>query len=305
MNNWQDVIDYVYGEIEGIQYFKSNKPSVNNILNLANESLLSLTVDYVLFPNANSISNVAIVDIPNNCVDVKKILIKDEEIKRCNMDTIQYENDLAYCVSEYRILFNKNISANVGEFKVLGKGKFSLFTKNPNDRTVFDLLPNEYHYLPIYFILQRLFVRCNDLNKAQYYQNAYNNLRNKYEWSIVVRKTKPCDWQFNMEYDEENYTDSVFDRFPRVITEYHSQPTISPSQVDEKIANAMSTTYTRGEIDSKDTTARLSALTESKTYTENYTFSKDDITAKDNNVKAYTDEKVGDIEDAIDNILGE
>jgi len=303
MNNWQELMDYVYGEIDYIDFFKDNKPNMHNLLALANESLLGLTVDFLSFTNTEALSDALIVDMPNGLVEVFKVQVNGEDVERCNMHSIQFANDLAYVPREFKIMFNKKFSCGVGDFSIIGKGKFDLFTKSPTDKRFFELMPLEYHYLPAYFILQRLFIRAGDMNKAQYYMQMYNDLYKRYDWSLVVRRTKEAQWQVN--YTKTEFNDYFYKIYADIPTVYHSFQTITPGEVDGKIQTAVNSikdwTYSKGDIDTKDS----GVLSEA----ENYTYSKDVINRKDtarkNEAVAYTDEKVGQIEDAIDEILGE
>jgi len=306
MESWQEFADYIYSEIEFQPFFKNNKPQINNLLTLANESLVGLTVDYLSFTNDNAISNASIIDIPNTCKEVFLIRIKDEEVERCNACTFDMylnSDELVYKVGDYKVIFNKPIDCLAEELEIVGIGSFDLYTKDPDDKTVSELLPLEYHTMPAYFVLSRLFLRAKDFNMSQFYLQQYNLLLKDYKWLLTLRRTVPATFS-PMNYTKTN-TECAYTIYDKVVVEISSVPSLTPVEIDNRINTAVNTlasnVYTKSEVDSKDSTVLTNA--------QSYTYSKNQIDNKDTtnltNAKAYTDTNVGSIEDALDDIIGE
>lgn len=307
MKNWQELMDYIYGEIDFLPYYKDNKPNMHNMLALANEALNGLTVDYLSFTNSNEKTDVGVIDIPNTCAEVFKIKINDKEIRRCNpyeFDNIPCD-ELIYKTADYKIIFNKKISFGIGKLEIIGKGNFDEYTKGEDDNRIFSLLPVRYHYLPAYWILQRLFMRAEDINRSQYYLQLYTRMLDEYQWYLLDRRGEPAKFM-PTDYTKEEWLDvfeSSYKIYDKVTFEVTTVPSLSPAEINNRINQAISqlenNVYTKSEVDSKD----LNVLNNAK----DYTYSKQAISNKDNGIltqaKNYTDEALGAVEDIIDEML--
>lgn len=313
MNNWQDLADYIDAELSGMPFYKNYNMPISNLLNLANESLMGLTIDYVSFecepiinPESAQEIEVTTINIPNVCSEVFRMYYDTDEIERLNAYEFENychdENEITYCVGDYKIRFSKPVLAS--KIEILGKGKFDLYTKNPQDDKVFKLLPVEFHLMPAYFVLQRLAMRAKEFQLAQYYLQLYTEMRKDYEWELVKRRCtlatfNPHDWT------QTNKTDTVWKIYDKVTVEVTTVPSLSPTEIQNRIDTAINTlsntVYNTNQVDTKV----ASAIQEAK----NYTYSQDEINSKDtssvNTSKQYTDTQVGTIEDALDEIIGE
>ena len=309
MNSWQELIDYVYGEIDTLPFYQNKKPNMNNILALANESLLGLTIDYLSFSNSNEFENLSIMDYPNDCTEVFQIMLNGDIVRRC--DNYEYEQivedeELSYKLGEYKIIFSEPITCDAGDLEIIGKGKFDMYTKDPNDNRVFKLLPVEFHYIPAYWILHRLYLRAGNQNMATYYLSMYKELHQNYDWSLVVRRTKEASFDPMGDWNRRHsniYKTKEYGIYDKVLYEVTTVPSLTPAQISDQINQAVTTlgndVYRKSEVDAKDATVLQNA--------KDYTYSKQAISNKDNgilsNAQSYTDEQVGDIEDAIEELL--
>lgn len=307
MKNWQELMDYVYGEIDFLPYYKDNKPNMHNLLALANEALNGLTVDYLSFTNSNTETNVGVIDFPNTCAEVFAIEIKGEKIRRCNPYEFEYipEDILVYKTSDYKIVFNQKISLGVGELVIIGKGNFDEYTKGESDNRIFKLLPVRFHYLPAYWILQRLFIRAGQLDLGQTYKQLYQKMYDDYGWYLLDRRGEPATFM-PTDYTKEEWL-GIFNKsyniYDKITFEVTTVPSLTPTEINNRINQAVgqleSNVYTKNEVDAKDSATLANA--------KDYTYSKQAISNKDNGIlqqaKNYTDEVVGTVEDIVDELL--
>lgn len=296
MDNWQDLKDYIDGEISGENYFRNNKPTYNNLLGLANEVLSTLEVDNISFTCTDNVTEDTSILFPRNLKTVEKVYLNGEYIERVDKIGLDKVSDLRYCLSESMLLFSQPVTFTNGNLKIYGTGSLPVATKSGIIALKF--IPTEFHYLIAYFILQRLFVRARIGDLAQYYGSEYQRKFQDYEWAKVKRRTVVADFNPYQEIYED-----LSDVLGSIDMDFTAgEPTYPQSVIDQKIqqaiSNLQSQVYDKTTTDFKDT-LNLNAA-------KSYTYSQEVIDAKDviatQTANAYTDETAGVVRELLDEV---
>ena len=274
MQNWQDLMNYVLDTIRMADnsYKSEATPSNTYFIGLANEAFKQMgALDKITFIPKGISDLTDVIRKPNACDHIDVAVLRGAIIKESNAYQYTQEPVLSYYLSNYNMVFNREISFNTGELVLTGSGNVGGMLKDVEATSPFELINERDHAIIAFYMLWRYFASLpktqdNILSANDWERMWREGLRNHYRNNTIAR-TQPFKLYDNICHDSSGSGNDNGNNATYYYNALVAYVNTAISSID---------TYTKKQIDDKDKA-----------------------------VKDYTDEIVGEINEVLDNTNGE